>query len=336
MSGTTEMPAVLGRARDAVAPALRAALGTLSAELRPAAAYHHGFADADGRPTGGDGGKGFRPALVLLSAEAAGGTVAAGVPGAVAIELVHNFSLIHDDVIDEDAERRHRPTVWTLFGIGAAVIVGDALLALAQQVVLDPARILGESQLPADPSAAARRIADATAAMIAGQALDMAFESEDEVSVERCLAMESGKTGALLGCAPSETVAALDRFGSELGLAYQAVDDLLGIWGDPETTGKPTYSDLRQHKKSLPISAALENGGPRAAELAELLRHPLDDAGLVDAANLVEELGGRAAAGEQAKLRLESALAALGGVRLAPGPAAELAELADFVVERQF
>jgi geranylgeranyl diphosphate synthase type I len=174
----------------------------------------------------------------------------------------------------------------------------------------------------------------------------MAFESEDQVGVARCLAMEAGKTGALLGCAasigaalvgaPDETVAALDRFGVELGLAYQAVDDLLGIWGDPETTGKPTFSDLRQHKKSLPVAAALESSEAHAEELAELLRHPLDDAELVRAANLVEELGGRAAAGEQAKLRLESALAAIGGVALAPRPAAELAELADFVVERQF
>ena len=113
---------------------------TLSAELRPVAEYHLGWRDEQGVLGGGDGGKGVRPALAVLSAEAVGADAALGVPGAVAVELVHNFSLIHDDVIDEDAERRHRPTVWHVFGVGAAVIVGDALLALAQQAVLDPSR----------------------------------------------------------------------------------------------------------------------------------------------------------------------------------------------------
>ncbi|HWD25352.1 MAG TPA: polyprenyl synthetase family protein, partial [Acidimicrobiales bacterium] len=137
MSTALSMPEVLDRARSSVAPALRAALNGLTDEIRPVAEYHHGLADAHGRPTGSDGGKGFRPALAILSAEAVGGRAAHGVPGAVAVELVHNFSLIHDDVIDEDTERRHRPTIWALFGIGRAVIAGDALLALAQQVVLE-------------------------------------------------------------------------------------------------------------------------------------------------------------------------------------------------------
>ena len=347
MTAAPDLPLVLGRARDAVAPALRAALDTLSPELRPIAAYHHGFATADGSPTGSDGGKGFRPALAVLSAEAVGGSAEDGVPGAVAMELVHNFSLIHDDVIDKDTERRHRPTVWSLFGVGAAVIVGDALLVLAQQVVVDPARVLGFGRPAPNAGAAVSRVADATAAMIAGQALDMAFETEHYVSVGRCLEMEAGKTGALLGCAASigavlcgatnRAVSALDRFGVELGLAYQAVDDVLGIWGDPQTTGKPTFSDLRQHKKSLPVAAALGGGASGAGELAALLSQPeLDERDLARAAVLVEECGGRAMATEQAKLRLESALEALASAPLLPGPASELVELANFVVERQF
>ena len=122
---------------------------------------------------------------------------------------MHNFSLIHDDVIDGDTERRHRATVWALFGVGRAVIVGDALVALAQQVVLDPVGTIGAAIDAAavasvfDCERAARRVADATAAMIAGQALDMAFEDRDRVTLEECLAMEAGKTGALLGCASS-------------------------------------------------------------------------------------------------------------------------------------
>jgi geranylgeranyl diphosphate synthase type I len=347
---TQSVPEILPRARRLVEPALRAAVERLSPELRPVAEYHLGWVDAEGRPADAGGGKGVRPALALLSAEAVGAPAATGIPGAVAVELVHNFSLIHDDVIDGDAERRHRPTVWAMFGIGRAVIAGDALLALAQQVVLDPSKTLGLREglaSAADGARACSALADATAAMIAGQALDMAYESVWGVDVEGCLMMEAGKTGALLGCAASlgallagasdETVGALDRYGMELGLAFQAVDDLLGIWGDPQRTGKPAWSDLRQHKKTLPVAAALASGSERVEELAELLRlAELDEAGIARAAALVEECGGRAAAAAEAERRLALALSALETVKLEEQPRAELAELARFVVEREF
>lgn len=349
MTRTDSMPAVLERARDLVGPSLRRAIERLSPELRPLATYHLGWSDADGRPCGGDGGKGVRPALSVLSAEAVGAAPVFGVPGGVAIELVHNFSLIHDDVIDEDAERRHRPTIWSLFGIGRAVIAGDALVALAQQVLLDPGVLaLGEERLADPPTAvaAARSIADATAAMIAGQALDMAFEAVPVVDVEGCLAMEAGKTGALLSCAasigallagaPFGAIEALSSFGMELGLAFQAVDDVLGIWGDPASTGKPAFSDLHQHKKTLPIAAALAGGGPRAEELAALVATPeLSSAEVARAAELVEACGGREVAESEARRRLGAALGALERAELRPGPCEELCEVAAFVVERQ-
>ena len=354
MIPTQRVPEVLHRARELVTPALRAAVDRLSPELRPLAAYHLGWVDARGEPVGGDGGKGVRQALAVLSAEAVGAHGSVGTPGAVAVELVHNFSLIHDDVIDEDAERRHRPTVWALFGIGRAVIVGDALLALAQQVVLRPEALQpGEPVVATPPAAgpdgarAARCIADATAAMIAGQALDMAFESVPGVDVAGCLAMEAGKTGALLGCAAAigavlagaedATVAALDTYGMELGLAFQEVDDLLGIWGDPLTTGKPAWSDLRQHKKTLPVAAALAAGGGAAEELAVILAaEHLEEVQIARAAHLVEACGGRSAALDEADRRLASALAALDRTDLVPSAAAELADVARFVVERDF
>ncbi len=350
MTTLSRIPAVLERSRDLVGPSLRRAVERLSPEVRPLACYHLGWSDADGRPCGGDGGKGVRPALALLSAEAVGAPAIYGVPGGVAIELVHNFSLIHDDVIDEDAERRHRPTLWSLFGIGRAVIVGDAMLALAQQVLLDPEVLALAPELPADPlasAAAARCIADATAAMIAGQALDMAFEAVPTVDVEGCLAMEAGKTGALSAaparsgrCSPERPRTASTRssaFGMELGLAFQAIDDVLGIWGDPATTGKPAFCDLYQHKKSLPVAAALAAGGGRAEELARLLAEPsLDGRDVARAAELVEACGGRELAEGEARRRFTAALAALDGAALEPGPRQELAEVAGFVVDRRF
>jgi geranylgeranyl diphosphate synthase type I len=159
--------------------------------------------------------------------------------------------------------------------------------------------------------------------------------------------MEGGKTGALLGCAaaigaelagaPSEHVAVLDRFGYELGLAFQAVDDVLGIWGDPARTGKPAWSDLRSHKKTFPVAAALAAGGAGAAELAALLATPsLTDGQVARVAALVEQAGGREAATSEATRRLGAALAAIDSPFFVAAAQAELAEVARFVIEREF
>ena len=337
------VPEVLARARDLSSPALENALGRLSPELRPLAEYHFGLADESGRRVDGAvTGKGVRAALVVLSTEAAGAPAETGVPGAVGVELVHNFSLIHDDVIDCDRERRHRPTVWSLWGIGRAIIAGDALLALAQQILLET-----DSAVTTTGAAAARCLAEATGEMIAGQALDMAFESLSGIDVDRCLSMEAGKTGALLGCAASlgailagasaPVTSALKDFGVQLGLAFQAVDDLLGIWGDPAQTGKPIGNDIRQHKKTLPIAAALAAGDGYAGELAELLtREDLADGEVARAATLVEKCGGRMLATDEAKGRLAAALDALGRVQIDERSRDELSDIARFVVAREF
>src|ERR1700732_2633384 len=131
------MPEGVALARDLVSPAIEAAIGRLTPDVRVVAAYHFGFADADGNPTGGGSGKALRPALALLSARATGASAERGVTAAVAVRLVHKGSLLPDDIMDGDAERRHRPTAWTVFGVGAAILAGDALLALANELVLE-------------------------------------------------------------------------------------------------------------------------------------------------------------------------------------------------------
>jgi geranylgeranyl diphosphate synthase, type I len=333
------VPPALEWAREMVLPELQRLVGSLSPPVRLVAAYHFGLADADGRPMNGNGGKAVRPALALLSAEAAGSSAEAALPGAVAVELVHNFSLLHDDVMDRDRERRHRPTAWAVFGEGPAILAGDALLVLAHRVLMDRASLLDVL--------AAQHLSEATARMIAGQAEDVAFQANDAVTVERCLQMMADKTGALLSCAASigallvdahdEAVHALAAFGLHLGLAFQAVDDLLGIWGDPAVTGKPAANDLRERKKSLPVAAALESGGPGGRQLRALLAaDTLDGTDLLDAARLVEHLGGRERAREIAARELEVALRALTRANL-EGPArSELQDLARFVAEREF
>ncbi len=322
--GPSGAPASLDRVTRLVAPALAEAVTRLSPSVAEAVDHHLA-----------GGGKGVRAALVVLAAEGTGAPSATGVPGAVAIELVHNFSLLHDDIIDGDHERRHRPTVWSKFGVGQAIIAGDALATLATQVLLDeltPARVRAASVL-----------ADATQAMIGGQADDMAYESRRWVTVEECLAMERGKTGALLACALSlgavlggaddAVVGALAEFGEHLGTSFQAVDDVLGIWGEPQVTGKPAGSDLLAHKKSLPVSLALAASDDREA-LLELLHRDLDAAQVAELAARLEAEGARDETMAIADAHLDSALAALARAGLAEGPSAELQAVAHYVTAR--
>lgn len=337
--GAAPAPAAFERANELVEPALCRALGRLAPAMARIARYHMGWAEADGSEAAAGTGKGLRPTLAVLSAEAAGAAPEIGIPGAVAVELVHNFSLVHDDVVDGDTKRRHRPTVWTVFGVGNAIIAGDALLALAHQVLLD---------VPGEPGqAAARLLAQATSEMIRGQADDMAFERNLDVTLAACGAMEAAKTGAIIACAASigallagasaPVPAALHEMGMHLGLSFQAVDDVLGIWGDPGVTGKPAGNDLRQHKQSLPVVAALcLSGDAERHELRSILgRDELSDGDVARASALIEDCGGRRLAMAEASKHLSLALSALQRSGAAPGPAGELGELARFVVERQ-
>jgi geranylgeranyl diphosphate synthase type I len=316
----------------------------LSPNVRQVAAYHFGWVAADGAPQSANGGKAVRPALAVLSARAAGAPEVTGVPGAVAAELVHNFSLLHDDVMDRDTERRHRPTAWTVFGSSAAILAGDALLALAFDVLLDA---------PGEPARAAQRsLAAATQQLIVGQFDDLGFENRLDVPLEECLEMAAGKTAALISCscsigaqlaaAPADVVHALGVFGYELGLAFQLVDDLLGIWGSAQATGKPVGADLRARKKSLPVVAAMASGTPAGARLRELYGsgalHEASEQDVVeDAARLVEEAGGRAWVNDEAGRRLAAACGALESVApdsLDRDASASLIEVAHYVTAR--
>jgi geranylgeranyl diphosphate synthase type I len=336
---TTTLTPTLHRCRDLVAAALRQAVDRMDPASRAAASYHLGWTASDGRPASGGGGKALRPALALLSAQAAGGPLEAGLPGAVAVELVHNFSLLHDDVMDGDAQRRHRATVWAVWGVPTAILTGDAMLAVAQEVLLTS----GSVRAPE----AALLLLRATGELIRGQHEDLAFERRRDVTVEECLRMAAGKTGALLAAsaaigavladAPDEVVAALAAFGEHLGLAFQLVDDLLGIWGDLTATGKPVLADLRARKKSLPISYALAQPGIASRELATWFATDGDtsEPALHRAADLVEVAGGREWALSQAGDQVRLAESALAGAPLPDQVRAELVSLARFVVSRE-
>jgi geranylgeranyl diphosphate synthase, type I len=332
-------PAAFGRMRPLIESGLRGAIERLSPQLAPIAAYHLGWRDARGRETKGDGGKAVRPTISLLAAEAVGSQAGLALPGAVAVELVHDFSLLHDDVMDGDRERRHRPTVWALFGTGQAIVVGDALLALAHELLLEDPR--------PEARAAAAELTRATAEMIAGQADDLAFESRLDVSLDECLGMTGRKTGALLSCAAAvggilgggdrRSVDGLRSYGRHLGLAFQAVDDILGIWGDPGVTGKPAAGDLRQHKKSIPIVHALSSGGLAASEVRSFLSNgDADDERVARTVGVLEDAGSRRWTLDLAGHHLEGALDSLTDRGLRREAVDELEAIALFVVRRDF
>ncbi|MFL9652574.1 polyprenyl synthetase family protein [Streptomyces sp. PB17] len=299
---------------DVLSPALRSAVESLPAAESLVAGYHRGWCEADGtpRPAASGGGKTVRPALALLSAVAVGADPSQAVPGAVAVELVHDFTLLHDDVIDGDALRRHRPAAWLMFGTPAAVLTGDALLVAALRVL---------TQAPPDRAGAAvRELVGTLLELVEGQSRDVAFEQAQEVSVADYLGMAAGKTGSLIGCAcalggvlagaDTVRVGGLREFGRSLGLAFQCADDILGIWGRSSRSGKPVGADLAARKKSLPVVAALAAGGTAAERLRELYRTP-HRPGETDvdlARRLVEEAGGRQAAEEEARRHLTAAM----------------------------
>jgi geranylgeranyl diphosphate synthase type I len=237
-------------------------------ELRFMLAYHMGW---EGKGAGVEArGKRIRPLLLLLVTEAAGGDWREALPGAAAVELIHNFSLIHDDIEDNSTLRHNRKTVWMLWGIPQAINTGDAMYTLAHLALLGLERTCS----PMNVLRATRLLQEACLRLTEGQHLDISYELRGDLTLESYWPMVKGKTAALLEAstgigaivagAPSTTCEAYTRFALALGLAFQAQDDLLGIWGDSKTTGKSVESDLVSGKKTLPVLYGLSKNGPFA------------------------------------------------------------------------
>ncbi len=288
---STFLPAVEDELQRAVSDADGEGLGELHAML----AYHMGW---QGEGAGQKAtGKRIRPMLVLLVCEATGGKWQFALPAAVAVELAHNFSLIHDDIEDDSPLRRGRLTVWKKWGVAQALNAGDAMFTLAHLSMLR----LEETSTPATTLKAARILQTTCLRLTQGQYLDISYESQRELHLEAYWPMISGKTAALLSaCAELGALVAgadesrqtsYNQFGHFLGLAFQAQDDQLGVWGDAALTGKSAESDLLTGKKSLPILYGLSldglfarrwrQGAVHASEVAELA-HQLEAEGARD------------------------------------------------------
>jgi geranylgeranyl diphosphate synthase type I len=315
--------------------------------------YHLGWVDEDFVPTEGGAGKRLRPILCLLSCQATGGNPNQAVPAAAAIELVHNFSLVHDDIEDKSPLRRRRPTVWKIWGMPQAINTGDGLSVLAHLVMQ---RLADRGVPPRRVLAALEILDDACLSLTEGQYLDLSFEARLDVDVDQYLSMIRGKTaalfsaavqlGALVAGSDSESMARYRRFGENLGLAFQIVDDILGIWGDPQVTGKPAADDIRQHKKTLPIVHALEEGKRTEGkglpvlspvEVREIYqRQTIDEEAVEVALNILEDLGARHYAEEMANDYYQEALTELDAVGVENEAQDDLRELAAFLIERGY
>jgi geranylgeranyl diphosphate synthase type I len=263
--------------------------------------YHLGWTDTAGAAVDAAaarrfGGKRLRGVLAILAGEACGGDGAALVPAGAAVELIHNFSLIHDDIEDEDPERRHRPTVWRLWGVAQAINAGSLMQALVHRAAL---RLAGRGVSPTAVVHAARVLTDAIVLMTEGQCMDMAFQDRADVDGPGYFAMTERKTAALLAAAMEtgagvagaepDRVEQLAQFGRAFGLAFQARDDFLGIWGDPAMTGKPVGSDIERGKRSLPIVLAMSRSSS-----PERLRGRLEARDTTGVLAALEELAVRA------------------------------------------
>jgi geranylgeranyl diphosphate synthase type I len=303
----------------------------LPATCRTVIGYHFGWWDRHGQPVNGKCGEALRPTLVLLSAAAMGGRPADVARVAAAVELVHNFSLVHDDVMSGDMTRYHRPAAWHAFGMDQAILDGGVMLALATRMVAEN----GDVSAPR----AGEWLSRCVVRLCEGKFGDLEYEEREDVALPECLAMVVGKTSALLACscavgvllagAEEDRIDSLRAFGRELGIAYQLVDDMLGIWGDPEVTGKPVGADLVRRRKSLPVVSALTSGTAAGRELAAMCRAggPLDACQVARASELVEESGGRAWAQRETTARPTGAVTHLDAAGCEPKAHAELLAL---------
>jgi len=281
--------------------------------------YHLGWLDTRLAPAERAPGKRLRPALCLLVADTLGNGWKAALPAAVALELVHNFSLVHDDIEDHSPLRRYRPTVWARWGVAQGINAGDALLVLAEQAVAE-----AEDMEPAMAIEALRVLNRACRGLCEGQYLDLLWENEASISVAQYLEMIERKAARLFACAAQlgalcagETMDAQRQaalFGSSLGMAFQALDDLLGAWGREEDTGKTADLDIANRKKTLPVVLGLS--APDSPEVRRLkalfsLDRQLTPTETAEATGFLEQLGAREQATRYVRRYRDEALAHL-------------------------
>lgn len=308
--------------------------------------YHLGWVNAAGDPLDGEGGgKGLRATLCLLANQAVGGDWRQALPAAAAVELVHNFSLIHDDIQDGSPERRHRPTVWRVWGDAHAINAGDCMFALSR---LPLYRLKELGVVPEKVLHLEEALDETCLSLCEGQFMDMSFQSRLDISVKDYLAMVEGKTAALMGMScyagafvGTDDAKLAERFrlvGRHLGLAFQIRDDILGIWGLSSTLGKPTAEDVYSRKKSLPVVVAFSAASAVQRRRLEVIYSESamteDSAGEV--LEIFDALDARGQAQKFAETHYRKAVDELRVIVPSNTALHQLEEIARFAIEREF
>ena len=338
-----ELPGMFTEYRADIGAALREALKG-SAPVYNLLRYYMGWADPEGNPTSGTEGKYLRPTLCLFASEAVGGSREQAMPAASALELIHNFSLIHDDIQDRDEIRHHRKTLWAIWGIPKALVGGNVLRIIADSALDD---LRSVSIPPSRALSVVNQLTQAYLEMIEGQYLDISFEGQREVGLKRYLDMIARKTGALIRCSftmgalvgssEARVAEAFQQSGKALGFIFQVRDDILGIWGDEASTGKPVGADIRRKKNSFPAVYAMSQASGEAKRrlLRAYGKEELDDSDVEDVLHIMEHLNVREYAHALAAKEGEAAIGALAGVEMNEWARREYEDLVEFLLYRE-
>ena len=336
------LPTAFNRFRDQIETEIKSLVLEEGFPLYRMMGYHMGWLDEYGEAAEGETGKRIRPTLSLLACEALGGDVKAALPAAAAVELVHNFSLIHDDIQDGNSERHNRPTVWWVWGPAQAINAGDGMHALARLALL---RQTGEGMSPERTLKAVGLLDQACLRLCEGQYLDLTYQERVDISQDAYFKMVEGKTAALISCAaelgavmssveePIER--AIAQFGAKLGTAFQIRDDILDLWGQQDT-GKPLAGDILNKKKSLPIVYAIENAsGAERRTLGDVyFKRVMEPEDIDKIIEVLETLGAREFCQAKADALCDEAIQSLKDAGLTSQQTEGLEAVARFIVTR--
>lgn len=338
------LPAVFQRYQMPIDRTLRDRLSDTNSSVYSLLRYAMGWSDADGTSVSAPQGKALRPTLCLLTCEAICGEYRRALPPAVSLELIHNFSLIHDDIQDRDEYRRHRPTVWKVWGEPIALTAGNVMRIVADTSVEG---LRGDSVAAADIVTVSKVLTEASLEMIEGQYLDVSFEGRSDIGMKSYLDMISRKTGALLrtpmhvgaimGTGDPAVIESFRECGRSLGYVFQIRDDALGIWSEEKTTGKPVGADIRRKKNSLPIVHAMSQADRTQRQALEHVyeKESVEDADVETVLDIMDGLGTEAFANSMASEHCDRALERLAEVEIPPRARADIEELVTFLLVRQ-
>lgn len=335
---------MIDRYAESIQSALRSELSQSHSFVYDMLRYYIGWADESGAPMSATTGKAVRPSLCLFGCEAVGGTVSQAIPAAVALEFIHNFSLVHDDIQDEDETRHGRKTIWAVWGKPKALVSGNVLRVVADSALH---RLLSSGVDTSRAVTAAQLLTESYLEMIEGQYLDISFEGRHDISMADYRRMISRKTGALLRCSlnlgaavgtdDARTVAAFRECGRALGYVFQIRDDVLGVWGQEHVTGKPVGSDIRRRKNSYPVVCAMENADASDTDQLSSIYEKDDELAETDVASVLEvmdRIGVQDHAGAEISEWADLAMKAIAPIELSPSARQEIEEFTHFLMVR--